>query len=178
MILINDDQCWHNVHRRVSSSAVRGACSVFIRPGMLLSKNETCESRASESNFLYVLHQTSFSLKSTNNAARLPTTLGEMRKIHFCPSFTKQRSAFHREIAFLNFFCTQCWTAESAISHLYSESALDCSLPHISCCVMNWVKGWELKVYLELKLDFRIQNQINTTLYCTVVHTFLSLEVS
>ena len=94
----------HKVHRRVSSSAVRGACSVFRRPGMLLSKNETCESRASESNFLYVLHQTSFSLKSTNNAARLPTTLGEMRKIHFCSSFTKQRSAFHREIAFLNFF--------------------------------------------------------------------------
>ena len=92
-----------NVHRRVSSSAERGACSVFRRPGMLSSKNENCESRASESNFLYVLHQTSFSLKSTNNAARLPTTLGGMRKIHFCSSFTKQRSAFHQEIVFLNF---------------------------------------------------------------------------
>ena len=160
----------HIIHRRVSSSAVRGACSVFRRPGMLSSKNENCESRASESNFLYVLRQTSFSLKSTNNAARLPNTLGEMRKIHFCPSFTKQRSAFHREIAFLNFFCTKCWTAESAISHLYSESALDCSLPHISCCVM---KGWELKVYLELKLDFRIQNQINTTLYFPLSGSFI-----
>ena len=77
------------------------------------------ESRASESNFLYVLQQTSFSLKSTNNAARLPTTLGGMRKIHFCSSFTKQRSAFHQEIVFLN-FSSQNAELQNQQFHIYN----------------------------------------------------------